>query len=493
YNLDFSFFRIYDDEGEPLRTENWFQWSDRGAEAGDPIFIIGNPGTTNRLQTVAQLEFRREIGDAHVLRFVRDRAEVLEEFIDAFPAEAEELDLRNLAFSLRNQEKAMQGQIDGLEDPAIIARRMASQREFQDSIQADPELGEEYGDLFERMRDLQDQKEEYAPGFGAFLALGSDDLASPTLHRGLIAFQLLGAQRGGASSSQLQGLMDQMRAVPDRPATLDQMLIEARLRDFIEYYGEDSDLVTGILQGRTVEGAAASIHDRSALSDSASAVQAAERGGLDPQDPAVGFVQGYLRAYGEFVQGWQGITQQEEDIERLIGRARYEVYGTTQPPDATFSLRIADGVVTGYDYNGTTAPAHTTFYGLYDRYYSFRNAYDPPAESPWELPERWLEPPAGFDLATPLDFVSTADIIGGNSGSPVVNAYLQVVGLVFDGNIESLPGDYIYLPELNRSVAVDARGILEALDDMYDMDRLVHELETGQLVETEAEADQLRR
>ena len=137
----------------------------------------------------------------------------------------------------------------------------------------------------------------------------------------------------------------------------------------------------------------------------------------------------------------------------------------------------------GYDYNGTWAPAHTTFYGLYDRHYSFG------PDSEWDLPENWLNPPASFDRSKPLNFVLTADIIGGNSGSPVVNPDLEVVGLVFDGNIESLPGDYIYDPGINRAVAVDVRGILEALDEMYDADRLVLELTTGTMAETEEEAD----
>ncbi len=137
----------------------------------------------------------------------------------------------------------------------------------------------------------------------------------------------------------------------------------------------------------------------------------------------------------------------------------------------------------GYDYNGTYAPVYTTFYGLYDHYHSYGPG------TPWDLPPRWLSPPASFELSTPLNFVNTADTIGGNSGSPAINIDLEIVGLVFDGNIEGLPGDYIYDPKVNRSVAVDVRGILEALDDIYNADRIVLELTTGRLVPTEKEAD----
>ena len=140
-------------------------------------------------------------------------------------------------------------------------------------------------------------------------------------------------------------------------------------------------------------------------------------------------------------------------------------------------------MVKGYDYNGTKAPPYTTFYGLYNDYYSYKG------KEPWELPERWLNPPATFDLSTPFNIVSTADITGGNSGSPLLSKDLEIVGLVFDGNIESLPNTYLYRDTAARTVSVDARGILEALDDIYDADRIVLELTKGQMANTEAEAD----
>ena len=170
------------------------------------------------------------------------------------------------------------------------------------------------------------------------------------------------------------------------------------------------------------------------------------------------------------------VMSEQAEISSALGRALFEGYGTDGPPDATFSLRIADGIVEDYEYNGTLAPINTTFYGMYDHFYSYG------AGSDWDLPDRWVSPPASFDLSTPLNFVSSADIIGGNSGSPVINQDLEAVGLIFDGNIESLPGDYIYLPEENRSVAVDVRGILEALEEIYGAGRIVEELKSGVLV-----------
>jgi hypothetical protein len=236
----------------------------------------------------------------------------------------------------------------------------------------------------------------------------------------------------------------------------------------------------------TVEARARAVVSQSQLQDSATAVAALESSSVMMTDPALGIMRGVVPAYIEYQEVFP-IFDEEGEIAADLGRARFEVYGTAVPPDATFSLRIADGVVAGYEYNGTVAPPVTTLYGLYDRHYSHEG------QSDWALPERWLNAPATLDLSTPMNFVATADIIGGNSGSPALDGELEVVGLVFDGNIESLPGDYIYLPESNRSVMVDIRTILESLDEIYDLDRLVLELRTGDLVATEREADQRPR
>ena len=491
YNLDFSFFRIYGDDGKPLESQQYFQWAANGAPPGEAVFVIGNPGSTSRLQSVAELEFRRDVSDRDVLAFFRDRIQVLQKFADANPQDAARLDLVNTIFDLQNSEKAYAGQLRGLEDVSVLARRLKLQQAFRDSMLAKPQLRTEYQGLFEELAQLQATKRAVAPGYGAFLGLTGGGFASATLHRALLAFQILNAQ--GAPAEALQGLRDQLKGVHAQPAALDQALLAARFRDFITYYGPDAAWVKQILQGRTPEAAAAAIRSASALADSAKAVAALEGNALTVQDPAVQVITTFLPAFGQFQQVVGQASDRESEIAARLGRARLAVYGQAVPPDATFSLRIADGAVKGYPYNGTLAPTHTTFYGMYDRYRSFSPDYREPGKNPWDLPERWRTPPTGLDLGTPLNFAFSADIIGGNSGSPVIDKDLRVVGLVFDGNIESLPGDYIFLPELNRSVAVDVRGILEALDDVYDMDRLVVEVTTGRLPATEAEADRSRR
>jgi hypothetical protein len=235
YNLDFALLRLYGDDDRPLSVNTYFAFDDDGLEAGDPIFIVGNPGSTSRLQTVAELEFRRDVSDRYVLDLLETRMAAIDQFIQAYPAEAEERDLRNTYFSLENSFKAYTGQVEGLEDPIIIARRSDSDHRFQEAIEADPQLAARYGDLIERMAELQEQKREVEPGFGAFLAMTSTDLESATLHRALLAYQVISARQGGAPPDAVQEVLDELLAVPQQHRELDRALMEARFRDFVRF------------------------------------------------------------------------------------------------------------------------------------------------------------------------------------------------------------------------------------------------------------------
>ncbi|MDE2772960.1 MAG: S46 family peptidase [Gemmatimonadota bacterium] len=478
YNLDFAFLRVYNDEGDPLDSAgHYFELDDDGLAEGDPVFVIGNPGSTSRLQTVAELEFRRDVGDRGVLTFIENRIDVLRAFQGANPEVARRMDLINDIFSLQNSQKAYTGQLAGLADPVILTKRLLAQRELQDSLSS-PARANEYGSLIERMAELQERKREHAPAYASFLSLTNEEYEASTFVRALIGLQVMNVARANPSAA--AGLRTQFRNVDDKPEELEVALMAARLQEFADHYGVNTGWVQDILRGRTPEEAARAIYARSVLADSATAVAAVEGMSLRADDPAMLVVRGYLPAFQVFQQMLASVFPEEERIARQLGRVRMEIYGTDRlPPDATFSLRIADGVVAGYPYNGTLAPPFTTFHGLYDRHYSFGSRYPDPSESPWALPDRWMPPPAGLDLTGEVNFVFTADIIGGNSGSPVIDQEHEVVGLVFDGNMESLPGDYIYLPDLNRAVAVDVRGIVEALESVYEMDALVQELRTG--------------
>ncbi len=476
YDLDMTFYRVYDENGEPLQTDYYFPFNEEGVSEGDLVFVIGNPGSTSRLQTVAELEYRRDVSDQAVVDFYSSRLEALHEYAETHPEEAREMDLRNTIFSLENSLKAYTGILAGLHDPVKMAKRRDHERRFQAAIDADPALRAEYGDLIGRMAELQAQKREYAAALSSSLGVGIPDLGSSTITRALAAFQYLNAESQGASRDVLDELKNAVISVPEQPREINEAQLIERFNDFVRNFGENHPFVQEVLRGRTPEGMAAVIMDGSRLADSVSAEAALNTGALSMTDPAIRIIPPIGRTLGTAGGVQATVMQEEAEISSALGRALFEVYGTDVPPDATFSLRIADGVVEGYEYNGTLAPIHTTYYGMYDHYHSYG------AGSDWDLPERWVSPPETFDLSTPLNFVSSADIIGGNSGSPVIDQNLQVVGLVFDGNIESLPGDYIYLPVENRSVAVDARGILEALEEIYQADRIHQELSTGALV-----------
>jgi hypothetical protein len=498
YALDMTLFRVYGEDGEPLKTSHYFQWNTEGSHAGEAVFVIGNPGSTSRLETVSQLAFREDVQDRAVLDLVNSRVAAMQAFYDAAPEEAEALDLRNQIFSLMNAQKLYQGRMKALTDPDIMARRANDEQAFRDVIESDSALQAEYGGLHEQMAEIQRQKAEYGGEYASFLAMQpTSGLASAVFRRAIQGYIYFSRLQQGADADALQGLQEQLLGIEDQPHALQEGLLTARLTDFLLHFGTDDEAVSQILRGRTPAEAAAAIVAGSALADSASLAEAmglgtpasdataVPRPAADiMDDPALQLAAALFPRLQAFQSAFAGLGAQEQEIASALGRARFDVYGTAVPPDATFSLRIADGVVQSYDYNGTVAPAYTTYYGLYDRHYGHTDGTE------WDLPERWLEPPASFDLSTPVNMVTTADIIGGNSGSPLVNKDLELVGLMFDGNIESLSGDYIYLPEAGaRSVAVDVRGMLEALGEIYDADRLVLELTTGTLARTEAEAD----
>ena len=410
-----------------------------------------------------------------LLAFLDSRIEAIQGYLEGRGDEPGIDEIRNSVFSLLNAQKAYTGMLGGLRDPYIIARRGASERDFRDLLLADSALAQTHLPLFGQMVELQARKAAVAAEVHAFAVLGNPSYESALVLRTLSAQQYDGARQQGASEEELKGLLDGLQGVPSRPRELDEALLRARMQGLVDAFGADDPSVGELLGGRGPKEAAAVLMETSAMADSASAADAVTGGTLDPAtDPAFAFVQGLLGRYRPFRGVMSAVGPEEEAIAARLGRAHFEIDGTRIPPDATFSLRIADGVVTGYPYNGTVAPAHTTFYGLYDRHYSN------PGAKEWALPTRWKDPSPDFDLSTPINFVSTADVIGGNSGSPVVNRDLEVVGLVFDGNIQSLPGDYIYMPNLNRTVSVDVRGILEALEDIYGASRIVEELTGGE-------------
>jgi hypothetical protein len=483
YALDFAFLRVYGNDGEPLETEHFFTWSEEGVEEGDVIFVIGNPGPTNRLNTVAQLEFQRDISVPAQKAFLSSRLDAMRSWYAENRERGEELGLRNRMFGLSNSLKASTGRLDALTDPVIMARKARGEEVFQDSLMQDPALRERFGDLISDMAAIQDEKEVLGPEYSAYVGLGSTTTESGFLLRSLSAAMYLNARRMDLPEDTVAAMEERLLAVENHPLELEEALLAERLRDFQRYLGPDHPVTEAALAGRSVEGAVSQILRVSVLSSQEEARDALADDVLPADDPGLLLAEAILSSYGSFQNRYSSLLRQEEELAAQLGRARFQVYGTDVPPDASRSPRITDGVVRPYEYNGTKAPVYTTFFGLYDHYFSYGEASD------WNLPDRWLPPPEALNLTTPLNFISTADTYGGNSGSPAVTPGLSIVGLNFDRNIEGLSRDFIYLPDRGRNIMVDVRAIREAMDVVYDADRIVQEFLTHELFRTESEAD----
>jgi hypothetical protein len=479
YDLDVTFFRVYDDEGKPLKTDHYFPWSSEGAREGEPVFVIGNPGRTSRLHTVAQLEFNRDQTYPFVLERLSDMVSIYSAFLQKHPDK--KLQYQTALFGFSNSQKVYIGRIEGLHDPIIMARKRDFERKFRAGVSARPELQARYAKVWPDIEAIQREK---APLFGEMQALTFTGIGRPTvlsLANSLVEYATLVLLPEAERAERLRGMtLDALknRIVGTRVnAELDEAVLASYLRWASAKLGTRNASFNVFRGTLPPAQAAASLIQKTILThkDQVEALLAEPSKIHASSDPFIAFVTG-TSAYAKTLRDkFTDAVSREQVRVQVLGKAVFDIYGTSIPPDATFTLRIADGVVKNYEYNGTIAPAYTTFYGLYDRYYSFEK------KDPWAVPNRWKNPPASFDLSARFNFISTNDIIGGNSGSPVLNKNLEIVGIAFDGNIESLPGDFIFDDTKNRCVSVHSAGILEALDDIYQAKRIVQELKSAKL------------
>lgn len=480
YDLDCSIFRVYGNDGKPLHSENYFKWSADGAKENEPVFVIGNPGRTSRLQTVAQLKFSRDFTYPLTLNLLGNLADIYTDYITHHPDK--KLKYQTRLFGISNSQKAYAGYLGGLRDSYLMARKEAFERDFQAAVEKNPALEEKYGSVWEDISEIQDKRAEVFSKVNAYNTAGFGSSGYFSIASRLVEYADKMKMPENDRPKNMQGALLDTLKVKFFPADfnkdLERAMLVFRLKYVQSVFGANDEAFNRLLGGRTPDEAADYLVSSTSLGDSAKVVAMLNGSPddiLNSTDPFIQYAVSTMQAASDLRMKYQKLTVEEMSKTLLLGRALYEVYGTSIPPDATFTLRIADGVVKGYEYNGTIAPPTTTFYGMYNRYYSFNKQY------PWSLPSEWQNPPADFNLSTPLDFVATNDIIGGNSGSPVINESRQIVGLIFDGNIESLPGDYIYVPTVNRSVAVHSDAIPQALKYMYHADRIVNEIETGKI------------
>ncbi len=480
FNLDCSFFRVYDENGNPLKTDNFFKWSKNGAAVGEPVFVVGNPGNTDRLNTVAQLEYARDIQYPRTISMLTTLSDMYKDMLKKDPSRKAELDDRIFGFD--NSIKAIGGMLEGLRDPILMQRKKDFEKTFRASVDADPELKNKYGQLWDKIAESRKQLSEIS---NKNFALSMNRFTTPQYF--FIADEVIDiAENLKLPESERNDLyvgdeLDNTLASlfpPDFDEYMNNTLLAQKIDALQKYLGEDDPLVkkfTGGKQGKEAVEYVLSNSKITNLDDLKSLLEDGPDEVLKGDDPFIYFMMNSKDRAEEYAKKVKELASVESSYSQQLGVALFYVYGTSIPPDATFTLRLADGVVEGYPYNGTYAQPFTTFYGMYDRYFGQGKQF------PWTLPERWTTPPEGFDLSTPFNFVSTNDIIGGNSGSPVINKNAEVVGLAFDGNIQSLPGNFIFRTEENRTVSLHSSGMYETIDKVYKLKRISDELKAGKI------------
>jgi hypothetical protein len=474
YDLDICFFRVYED-GKPAKIEHYLKWSQAGAQAGEPIFVSGHPGSTQRSLTLAELDSQRD----RISPFVLQLLYRLEVAYLAYSARSEENARRakEELFSVQNSRKAYEGGMAGLLDPPLLTQKEAQERKLREETAMRSEL-KDVVPAWDRIAEAQTVRGKHsipfnmlerARGFNSRLF----EIARTLLRAAEEKPKPNGERLSEFRDSGLQSLEEELFS--EEPIYLDfeAVKLAASLTWLANLMGADNELVRKVLAGKSPSERAVELIEGTSLRDVAmrkklyQGGKAAVNEAKDPMIELARLIDPEARAVRKIVEAQEEIKRQAH---ALIARARFALEGTNTYPDATFTLRLSYGVVKGYEDNGKQIPFETTFAGLFERSAEHHN------KPPFDLPPRWLEAKSKLDLSTPLNFVCTADIIGGNSGSPVINREAEVVGLIFDGNIQSLVLAFAYTEQQARAVAVHSRGIVEALRKVYGANQLATEL-----------------
>ena len=476
FNIDMALVRVYEND-QPVHPASYFKWSTAGAKEGDLAFVIGNPGSTSRLFTVAHLQELRDTSIPIILRLLERRETMLKKYMAM--GEEQTRQGQNELNSIQNSLKVYRGRIAGLKDRALMDRKQREEDALRKSIAANPERQKMYGDAWDAIAKAHRDYATYAKERRIFDLAGGFTTNYFGMARTLVR---LAAENQKPNAERLPEFTDARRASLElglySPAPIHDDFEKLKLADslayMVELLGADNALVKQILNGKTPEARANEMIEGTKLRDVAYRKELAAGGAQAIEasaDPMIVLARLIDPKSRELRTRFETeVTSVERANYAKIARAKFDTEGTKLYPDATFTLRLSYGAVKGYTENGKRVTPFTTLGGLYDRAAGFKYKF------PYNLPPRWMEKKASINPATPFNFVSTDDIIGGNSGSPTINKNGELIGLIFDGNIQSLVGDYIYDESVNRAISVDVRAMNEVLRKVFDANEIADEL-----------------
>lgn len=475
YCLDVAFLRVYEN-GQPLKTQNYLKWSAQGPVDGEFVLAIGNPSSTNRLLTLAQVQYQREVGNPLQMQVWNSRREALLRYgaTGAEPARRASNAVRSLANSI----KRLVGQQDGLNNQRMMTKKEQDEKALRAEVSSRPDFQQAYGSAWDEIanayKELPTFSKRIAFSTISYSRLGQ--IASTLVRYSEEVGKPNEARYEELRDSKLESLKFSLFSPAPVYADMEEAMLGSWLADAQQTLGADDPFIRAALQGSTPLALAKTVVSGTKLNDVA-VRKALFEGGAEAikksDDPLIALARRIepiireLRVWNE-----EKIQSVETAAGQKIAAARFAVLGRNVYPDATASLRISYGRVLGYEEDTTLVPYKTTYSGLYDRAISFDE------KPPFDLTERWRDGKTKLDLATPMNFVYTADTIGGNSGSPVINRNAEVVGLNFDSNIQKLPNRYWYVDEAEggRAVAVHSAAIIEALRKLYGAEKLATEI-----------------
>jgi hypothetical protein len=425
YNLDFTIWRVYED-GKPLNSSNfYFNIQPEGASNGDLVFAVSNPGSTERYRTMAQLEYDRDYRYKIQAAWLNNRMNIFQEKYDKTPS----YELQEQIFTFANSVKAFNGILDGLNDPMLMGKK-ASMENHLKSKSKSAASGQDY------WAQLAEAYTPMGPIFAERVLLSPSPLGGSALFVAHTFYDYMKAMENEASKEDLAGLrsrVEQVAAGLNDPFA--EKYLSTLLKELKEFADPGDNYIDELLDGRSPEETARFIFQKTDFTNEKKLDKLLDSKPSklkNSKDPLARMAELLIPQYEAAGQAFAEGRARRAFLEEKVANEVFRIFGMSIPPDATFTLRLADGIVKGYEYNGTEAPYKTTYFGLYDRYYSNDGRF------PWSLPERWKNPSTDL-LKSPLNFVTTCDSTGGASGSPMVNKEGQLVGILFDGNIESLP------------------------------------------------------